>query len=88
MAKVKLPPMYGVESSAIKSVGYSRDGWETMYIMFKNGGLYAYYNVPKKYYIGMKRSPSAGKYFWKRIKYNYPWKRVSYELKKAGGKGR
>lgn len=50
-----------VKSSTISSIGH--DGESTMAIMFNNGALYEYYNVPYSFYNLFINSESVGKFF-------------------------
>lgn len=52
--------MIPVTSSNLESVGYEYD---TLYIRFNKGGLYAYYNVPVDVYNALLQAPSKGKFF-------------------------
>lgn len=65
--------MIHVISSNLESVGYEYD---TLYIRFKHGGLYAYYNVPVEIYHALLNSPSKGEYFHAKIKNIYSYRRI------------
>ena len=62
-----------VSSSDIASVGYEYD---TLYIKFNSGGVYAYYNVPVEIYNNLMCVSSKGKYFHAHIKSLYPYRRI------------
>lgn len=54
----------------------------TMYVQFKgeNGGpgdIYAYYDVPVVIYNRMHGAPSKGHYFWKYIRNNYKYAKLT-----------
>jgi hypothetical protein len=57
----------GVLSTNIAAVGYERDT-QTMAILFSNGGLYAYPDVPEDVYRGLITAHSTGQYFATHIK--------------------
>ena len=59
-----------VESSCISTVEYHD---QAIYITFKTGGKYCYYNVPKSVYTGLLSSHSKGKYFHEHIDGKYPY---------------
>lgn len=58
-----------VESSCIAAVEYYD---EAIYITFKTGGKYCYYNVPKAVYTDLLASQSKGTFFHKNIEGKYP----------------
>ncbi len=60
--------MAPVSSSNLESVGYENG---TLYIRFRKGGLYAYYNVPEPIYKGLMMASSHGRYFHAYIKGQY-----------------
>ena len=68
--------MVPIESSQIKSVGYDSQQ-NTLYIEFKTGAVYAYYDVPDTHYK-MLCTPtvSAGSYFSKEIKAYYEYEKL------------
>lgn len=65
--------MIKVESSNVKSVGYNEN---TLYVLFKNGGLYQYKDVPVKIYDELLVAESVGKYLNKEIKKVYEVERI------------
>lgn len=62
-----------VESSNVKSVGYSNGVIE---VEFKNGTVYRYYRAPKKRFKKMLDASSCGKFLNKKIKGRYRYERV------------
>lgn len=68
-----LPPMLPVVSSNLKEVGY-RQG--SLYVHFHNGSVYRYDNVPQSLAERLMTSPSAGKFFNKRIRDHYHFERI------------
>lgn len=64
-----------VDSSNLEKIYYDRRD-ETMTVDFRSGYTYEYYGVPLKRYQYLKRAPSKGKYFHKKIRFSYPYKRV------------
>lgn len=59
-----------VSSSNLESVGYD-ETTQTLEIMFKQGSVYQYNNVPKSVYDGLMSASSKGKYFAQYIKNVY-----------------
>ncbi len=74
---VKVP-----DSSFIDAVAYD-DEMETLYVRFKQYGVYEYYNVPESEYRKMLKAPSVGKYFHNFIKPKFEYAR-SVKYKKSG----
>ena len=58
------------KSSNIVSIGYD-DDFNTMYVTFKNGYRYAFFNVPEDRHDEMLNSASVGSYFNKNIRNRY-----------------
>lgn len=54
-----------VDSSNVDKLGYEN---EMLYVLFKNGGLYKYKNVPLFHYQEIMKAESVGKYLNKEIK--------------------
>lgn len=62
-----------VESSHLRKIEHNgRD----LYITFKNGSIYEYDNVPETLVHNMLAATSKGKYFWKHIRDQYPYRKV------------
>lgn len=64
-----------LKSSNIREVGYDKDS-RILEILFVDGGLYHYFEVPESVYRGILSAPSAGKYFHAHIRDRYRCKRV------------
>lgn len=64
-----------VQSSNVRSVGYD-EARKTLEVRFHNGGLYAYYGVPKAKYQGLMAASSKGKYLNANIKNRYKYKKI------------
>lgn len=64
-----------VSSSNISSIGYE-DKSETLEIEFHNGGVYQYFNVPKRVYEGLMSADSHGRFFIRNIKGTYGYKKI------------
>lgn len=69
--------MHFVTSTLVDSVGYHNGN---LYIQFKNGNLYEYFNVPFRHYQGILAAESVGKYYGKYIRGQYPRKKIDYNL--------
>ena len=63
-------PMLSVESSNIKSVGYHYES-KQFRILFTNGGLYHYKEVPSNLYDEMMQQESVSQFFSKHIRSNF-----------------
>lgn len=64
-----------VVSSNLAEVGYDERS-QTMEIMFKDGGVYQYFDVPKATYQGLLGASSAGQYFHAHIRGAYRYARA------------
>lgn len=62
-----------VHSTNIESIGYENS---TLEVKFLHGGIYHYYNVPRKHYEYMINNPHPGTYLARYIKGHYNYKRV------------
>ena len=69
--------MHFVASTLADSIGYHNGN---LYIQFKSGNLYEYFNVPFRHYQGMLAAESVGKYYGKHIRGQYPRKKIAYSL--------
>lgn len=56
-----------VESDAIHAIGYA-DDVNILEIIFNNGGIYQYRNVPRQVYDELMKSDSKGAYFQDNIR--------------------
>jgi hypothetical protein len=65
--------MYNVESSNVKQIGYDNN---TLYVLFKNGGLYSYIDVPENIFEDLLDAESVGKTLNKDVKKIYECERV------------
>lgn len=63
-----------VESSNIHSIGHNFLT-KNMEIEFKNGGIYRYKKVPRAVFKEMLDSDSKGRFFWKNVRFEYPYKK-------------
>jgi hypothetical protein len=60
-----------LSSSVIQRIAYDEEA-AALSIWFKETGRYIYSNVPRAIYDGLRRAPSAGRYFNECIKRRYP----------------
>lgn len=67
-----MPDMTYVESSNLEQIGYDRDKSE-LHVIFKDGSLYVYSDVPVQIYEGLLVAPSKGSYLNREVKgvYHY-----------------
>lgn len=64
-----------VVSSNISEVGYDA-GSATMEIMFSDGRIYQYFDVPAHVYDGLLGAASVGQYFHREIRGVYRYARI------------
>lgn len=62
--------MKDVESSNIRSMGYNSEV-KQLRVVFTNGGIFQYKEIPKEVYEEMMASKSIGSFFSKNIRNNY-----------------
>lgn len=60
-----------LSSSVIARIAYDEEE-RSLSIWFRETGRYIYSDVPKAIFDGLKKAPSAGRYFNDRIKRRYP----------------
>jgi hypothetical protein len=67
-----MPEMTYVDSSNLEQVGYDSDAME-LHVIFKDGSLYVYSDVPQQIYEELLVAPSKGSYLNREVKsvYNY-----------------
>lgn len=67
-----MPDMTYVESSNLEQIGYDSDKSE-LHVIFKDGSLYVYSDVPVQIYEALLVAPSKGSYLNREVKgvYNY-----------------
>lgn len=66
---------YPVSSSNISSIGYDNNT-QTLEVVFQNGSVYQYYNVPETIFEALKQAPSKGQFLNSQIKNAFPYSRV------------
>ena len=62
-------------SSNIKHIAYQPQ-FKVMQVIFENGRIYWYYQVPREVYDAFISAQSKGTYFWSNIKNKYTFKRI------------
>ena len=60
-----------LNSSVIERVAYDEEG-RSLSISFRETGRYIYSEVPRAIYEGLRKAPSAGRYFNQCIKRRFP----------------
>lgn len=75
MTASNLPPMTGVKSSNLESVGYQPES-KTLHVRFKGGGLYRYEGVPAEAHSAFMAADSKGQHFNKNIMGKYTHSKV------------
>ena len=74
MTNVNLVETLSVESSAISEVSYFPNV-ERLFVSFKNGREYEYFNVPTHVMTGLREAPSKGKFLNKYVLAFYRFKK-------------
>jgi hypothetical protein len=64
-----------VESSMLSEIGYE-DSTSMLGVLFKNGSIYEYANVPSHVHSAFVAAPSHGKYFDANIKGKYVCRKI------------
>lgn len=64
-----------VTSSNITEVGFDPVS-NILEVLFSDGGLYHYFNVPESIYTGLLAAPSAGRFFHEQIRKVFRFDRV------------
>jgi hypothetical protein len=64
-----------VTSSNLSEVGYDARS-TTLEIMFRDGAVYQYFDVPEQVYDGLVNAASAGQYFHANIRGSYRYARA------------
>lgn len=72
---MNIPEMHDVESSNVRKIGYDESS-KSLYVMFNNGGLYKYEDVPKSVYDDLNNTESIGSFLSKQIKGRYSYERI------------
>jgi len=65
--------MQKVDSSSLKAIDYKGDA---LYVMFQNGTIYRYKDVPRHVYAKMLQSQSIGSFFYKSVRQAFEYDRV------------
>ena len=78
--------MFPVESSNLAAVGYVEDE-RVLYVTFRNGNEYRYFDVPPEKYAGIFEAPSAGAYFHSEIRPHHRAERIVRKEKHDGDEG-
>lgn len=64
-----------VSSSSIAEIGYDSNT-ATLEIMFSDGRVYQYFEVPQAIYEDLMNAPSIGRYFHVHIRGNFRFARI------------
>jgi len=67
--------MKGVKSSNLNAVGYDEDN-KVLAVLFNDGNLYEYSDVPKETYEAMINAGSVGSYFHKNVRTSFNFKKM------------
>ena len=72
------PAMTPVESSSLAAIGF--DGTvNELYVSFRNGTVYRYFQVPSSVHRALLSAPSLGRYFNETVRDRYPSQRLRGE---------
>lgn len=72
---VKIMRRDPVTSTNISEIGYDQPS-QTLEVMFRNGGVYQYFDIPRHEYDNLLRAASIGEYLNRSIKGRYRYARV------------
>jgi hypothetical protein len=72
---MSLPPMTPVVSSSLAAVGFDASVNE-LYVAFRNGSLYRYFQVPASVHRALLAAPSIGRSFNETVRDRYPSQRL------------
>lgn len=64
-----------VDSASIEAVGFESSS-STLEVLFRDGRVYQYFDVPERVYDELLQSPSVGQYFHREIRGVYRFARV------------
>lgn len=65
-----------VESTNLEWVAYDKDE-KQLFIQFRSGGLYRYFDVPEDIYEKLLKAGSKGRFHNVFIKYNYKYEKMN-----------
>lgn len=71
--------MHPVDASQLVSVGYDNET-ESMYIEFKQGLVYKYFEVPVNVFNNLKNSSSPGRFFMSSVRQYYDYSKTSLNV--------
>jgi len=63
------------QSSHLQTYNYDPDT-QTLTVGFQNGTIYQYDGVPLTEFHNMAQTGGAGTYFWAKIRYQYPTRKI------------
>jgi hypothetical protein len=64
-----------VESSALQAAGYA-EGQALLYLLFRSGEVYRYFDVPQWQYQEFLAADSKGRYFGRNIRGRFRYERM------------
>lgn len=64
-----------VESSSIAEIGYAARS-RVLEVLFRNGGLYRYFGVPRAVHRALVGADSIGRYMNRHVRNHYRWQRL------------
>jgi hypothetical protein len=64
-----------VKSSLINTISYNSNNQE-LFVVFRQGGLYAYSGVPEDLVNKFLSATSYGKFFWTNIRDRFPTRKI------------
>lgn len=71
--------MMNVHPSLIQAIGYDKPT-QTLFIMFRNGKYFRYFNVPEDVYELFVNAKSIGTFFHKKIKGSYLYEELNVTI--------
>ena len=72
-----------VESSLFDSVAYRTDAWQ-LYLRFREGKIYRYFDVPVQVYKAFLSADSKGRYFAGYIRNVFRYEQVGHAHRRVG----
>lgn len=64
-----------VISSNVAAYGYNEET-EELYVQFKDGSVYKYYDVPEDVWALFQTAPSKGRFVWQMLRDVFPYERI------------
>jgi KTSC domain len=83
MCVVKTVEWKAVDSSVFRSAGYRADARQ-LYLRFRDGKVYRYFDVPEQSYEAFLAAESKGRYFSWHIRHEFRYEQVRCRPRRTG----